>query len=352
VALLGAYVATAALAVLLATGFVLLAPRLSASFGFLRGDLPLKAVLVGAVVLWNVFALQDAALAAVRKAALVPLENAAFGVLKIVLMVLLARSTGHGVLVAWVVAMVAVVPPVNWLLFKRLLPRTPRTEIPAATALPVHERRKVARYLATDYAACLVGQGASALLPVLVLGALGARASAYFYVAFTIAIAVNALAIALSTSLVVEGAHDERQLDELARQALLRYAGLLLPATLLSIAAAPLLLQPFGLEYVEHASLLLQLLLAGCVPQALVTVYLGVYRLRGRAGRILATQALAFALVLAGLELLMPRLGVVGVGMAWLAGWTVTAATLAPALRRALAGPGQPVALRARKAER
>ena len=339
-AVAAAYAVTAAVAVLLAAGFALLAPELSPGFAFLHADHGLQALLVGAVVLWNVFALQDAALVAVRKAALVPLENAVFGVLKILLMVMFAQSrTAHGVLLGWVLAMVIVVPPVNWFLMTRLL-RAPNAVRPTAPgALPLEDRRKVGRYLAGDYAASLLGQGCNMLLPVLVLATLGQRASAYFYVAFTIAVAVNALAIGLSTSLVVEGAHEERELRRLAQRTLHRYATLLLPAMLLAIAAAPFLLQPFGVEYTQRATSLLQLLLAGCIPQTLVTVYLGMERVRGKAGRILAVQALAFASVLTGVGLLMPAHGILGVGLAWLAAWALTAFAVLPGLRSAVRSP-------------
>jgi O-antigen/teichoic acid export membrane protein len=108
---------------------------------------------------------------------------------------------------------------------------------------------------------------------------------------------------------------------------------------LLAIAAAPFLLYPFGVEYTKRATSLLQLLLAGCIPQTLVTVYLGMERVRGRAGRILAVQALAFVSVVTGVGLLMPAQGILGVGLAWLAAWALTAVAILPGLRSAARSP-------------
>lgn len=340
-AVLGAYLATGGVAVLLASAFVVVAPTVSSGFGFLGSDHFLQVVLVGSVVLWNVFALQDAVLAAVRKAILVPLENGVFGAVKIALLVPLAAfSMAHGVLGAWLIAMAAIVPAVNWLIFRHLL-KAPREPAARARHLPLADRGRIGRYLAGDYAASVLSQGSTTLLPVLVLAFLGREASAYFYVAFTVAGTVNALALALGTSLVVEGSHDEMALQALARQTLLRYTTLLLPGILVLIVAAPLLLHPFGQAYVDHGTWPLRLLLAGCVPQTLVTVCLGIERVRGRAARVLRMQVIAFAAVLAGLAAFMTTGGLTGVGMAWAVGWGVAGLTAVPALGR-LRGNGAP----------
>lgn len=352
-AVLAAYAATGTVALGLATAFVLLAPRVSPGFLFLGGDHLLQGVFVGAVAVWNVFALQDAALIAVRTPALVPVDNGVFGVLKIVLLIMLfAHGMRHSVLLAWLLAMVCVLAPINWLLFSRLL-RAP-SEAPARTAglLPVSDRRRVVRYVSYDWLSGLLSQGCTFLLPVLVLASLGGAASAYFYSTFTIASALTALANALSTSLVVEGAHDEAGLSRLATQALMRIGTLLLPIMVLSLALAPFLLQPFGAPYSEHGTGVLRLLVAGCIPQALVIVYLGVERVRGHAARLAAVQGLAFSLVILGLKLLVPGWGLLGVGLAWVSAWAVTALVVTMALYRLLAPDVRSTTVRARKEER
>jgi O-antigen/teichoic acid export membrane protein len=337
-AVLSAYVATGAVAVVLAFGFVALVPNLSPGFAFLKGEPQLAMVLVGSAALWTVFALQDAVLVAVRRAVLVPIENAFFGALKIVLMVVFGLfGHEHGVILGWVLAMTVVVPPINWLLFTRLLRPPGQASTNAAPLLPLSDRSRVTRYLAGDYAGSLVSQGSTILLPVLVLAVLGGAASAYFYVAFTIAGALNMLALAVSTSLVVEAAHDELRLASLTAQALLRWATLLVPAMVLLAVAAPLVLRPFGAAYAENAAALLRLLILGSVPQTLVIVYLGTERARGHAGHILAVQCLSLGIMVVALNFLMNR-GLEGVGMAWVITWAVTAITVLPRLYT-LVGP-------------
>ena len=335
----GAYSVTAAMALVVTGSFVLIAPHLSQGFAFLGREPHLAVALVVAVVLWNVFALQDAVLTSARWAVAVPIENGLFGMLKIGLMLWLAHSyDGHGIFVAWLLAMAVMLVPVNSLIFGRVLPARRsrlRARGPRPTALPLADRARVVRYLALDYGASLLYQGYTSMLPLLVVAVLGRDANAYFYIAFVIAGAVRAVAEAMSTSLVVEGAYDEPELAALTRLSIRRYATFVLPGVALLVLRADLLLRPFGAAYVERGTTLLRLLLIATLPQALVSLYLGVQRVRAKVGRVLAAEALVVALVTVGALAGMKQFGLVGVGSAWLAAQTTVAAVVAPALWRA-----------------
>ncbi|MHB8669974.1 MAG: phosphotransferase [Acidimicrobiales bacterium] len=329
----GAYALTAIVGSVLTAGFLTLAPRLSAGFAFLAQNPTLGLALLGAVVLWNIFALQDAVLTSARWAAAIPVENGLFGLLKIGVMIWLAHGLiSHGVFFAWLLAMALLLVPVNGLIFGRVLPGTGNRERSAPTVVPLDKRAVVARYLATDYVAALLSQGSSALLPLLVIAVLGRADSAYFYVAFLIAGAIGALAQSLSISLVVEGAYDETNLVSLARRSAARYLRFIAPAVIVLILATPLVLRPFGAAYVAHGTTLLRLLLAGTVAKAVVILYLGVERVRARVSRVLAAEAATLVLVSAGAILGMNLYGLAGVGMGWLVAQLSVAAVVTPRL--------------------
>jgi len=338
---LGAYGVTATIGLAVTAGFVALAPRLSDSFAFLGHHQVLAIGLVVAVVLWNIFALQDAVLTAVRWAAVVPIENALFGVIKIGLMVALAHSFGgQGIFVAWVLAMAIMLVPVNSLIFGKILPAKNRQDDEQApSALPIDDRRQVSRWLAVDYVAGLLNQGYTALLPLLVLAVLGEDANAYFYIAFMIAGAVRAVALAMSTSLVVEGAHRESQVASMARLSVVRYAKYALPGIAVLVLGANVLLRPFGPAYADHGATLLRLFLISTVPHALIALYLGLERVRARMARVLAVEATIVVLVTVGAVIGMRWYGLVGVGVAWLAAHTMVAALVAPGFWRACRRP-------------
>jgi hypothetical protein len=348
---LGAYAATAVVAAALTLVFSHVAPRVSAGFAFLSDDHGLVLTLVAAVVLWNVFALQDAVLTAARWAPVIPFENALFGLLKIALMVWLARGLhGHGAFLGWVLAMALMLVPMNALIFWKILPSRRDDEVAQpATALPLAKRDRVARYLMTDYLAALLSQGSTALLPMLVVGVLGRADNAYFYIAFLIAAAVGALSHSLSLSLLVEGAHDESSVALYARRSIARYVKVVAPAVAVLILAAPLLLAPFGREYVANATTLLRLLLAGTVAQAVTTIYLGVERVRARVGRVLAVEAATVALVSVGALLGMRAYGLAGMGVAWLSAQVTVAVLVAPWLWGVVGGKAMTAAQLARR---
>jgi len=330
-----AYGATAGVAVVVTAAFTVVAPRLSPGFAFL-GRQPLLAVaLVVAVVLWNVFALQDAVLTAAHRAVALPIENGIFGVLKIGLMVWFAQAD-HGIFLAWLLAMAVLLVPVNGLIFWRVLPaRHPDDHDRPATSLPIADRPRVIRFLAIDYVASLLNQGYLSMLPLLVVAVLGRDANAYFYIAFIIAGAVRAVAQSMSTSLVVEGAHDESELISLTRLSVVRYAKFAAPATVVLVIGADVLLLPFGSSYVESGVTLLRLLLVATLPQAMVSLYLGVERVRADITRVLAVEAAIVVLVTVGAIVGMHWFGLIGVGLAWLFAQSVVGAMVAPALWRA-----------------
>ncbi|MGH9279397.1 MAG: hypothetical protein ACRD12_14990 [Acidimicrobiales bacterium] len=334
---LGAYGVTAAVALVVSGAFVIAAPRLFGGFAFLGHRPAMACALVVAVVLWNVFALQDAVLTASRWAVVVPIENGVFGLLKIGLMVWLAGHLAEqGIFVAWLGAMAVMLLPVNGFIFGRVLRsrRSPRAQ-PSVSALPIADRRRVTRYLALDYVAALLNQGYTSMLPLLVVAVLGRDANAYFYIAFLVAGAVRAVAEAMSTSLVVEGAHDESELASLARRSVTRYVKYAVPGVLLLAAGAGLLLAPFGAAYVDHGVAVLRLLLVATLPQAVVSLYIAVERVRANVGRVLAAEAAVVILVTAGAVAGMQAVGLVGLGWAWLVAQSVVAAAVTPGLWRA-----------------
>lgn len=331
-----AYGGTAGLACVATVVFVVVAPRVSDGFSFLTPSVAVALVL--AVIFWNIFALQDAVLVATRWVAVLPVENGLFGVIKIGLMVLFVhRAHAHGgpngIFLAWVVAMGIMVVPVNALLFGRVLRPGGRGGVgPSETVLPLHDRGRIARYLATDYVASLLSHGYQATLPLLVIGVLGRTTNAYFYVAFLIVVAISGLAQAFSTSLIVEGAHDESALPSLTARSVRRYVALVCPVVLVLAAASPILLWPFGPSYVTNGTTLLRLLLIGTIPLGFVTIYLGVQRVRARVTSVLAFEATTVALVVGGSLLAMRTHGLVGIGWAWLIAHTVVAAWVTPRL--------------------
>ncbi|MDQ1398795.1 MAG: hypothetical protein QOK20_727, partial [Acidimicrobiaceae bacterium] len=275
-----------------------------------------------------------------------------------------------GIFVGWVIAMGITLVPVNSLIFAKVLrsrrsgidPSPPENAAPVSpvspvsvspspvgvsptpvspcpgnpvSVLPISNRAGVARYLAADYAAGLLNQGYTAVLPLLVLAVLGRGPNGYFYIVFMVSGAVRAIAQSMSTSLVIEGSHHEARVASMAQLSLVRFAKYALPGIVALGLGANLLLKPFGAAYEHNGATLLRLFLVAALPHAVITIYLSLERVQARVNRVLAVEALIVVLVTVGAVVGMRRYGLVGVGVAWLAAHTVVAAIVAPGFLRA-----------------
>jgi O-antigen/teichoic acid export membrane protein len=272
---------------------------------------------------WSVFNLQDAALTGMRSAVWVPLENGLYGLVKLVLLVVVARtSLADGVFASWTIPVIALLVPVNLLLFRHVLPGHATAE-PGA---PPPGRRVLARYMAGDYAAQAFTQLSSTFLPVLVVSLLGAAQGAYYLPAQTAFAAMGMLATAITSSLVVEAARDEQATHRLARAMLRRICVLVLPAGAFVGLAAPWLLELFGSQYRAGATTVLQLMMLSLLPRVPVALYVTKCRLDNRTGTLALLQFTQAAVVIGGTAVFAPTAGLVAVG------WSVLAAEVVPAL--------------------
>jgi O-antigen/teichoic acid export membrane protein len=327
-----AYGASSLVAILISSIFLAVAPRVSGRLAFLNGSPPLAILFCLSVAAWGVFTLQDSVLTASRGAMWVPVENATFGVAKVVLLVALAGTLPTlGVFVSWNVPVVVALVPVNLLVFRLLLPRLRSLGI---ARLP--DWRVLRRFVALDYLGYLFMQAGTNALPLLVTARLGATANGRFYVAYAIANALELVAYNFGVSLTVESSRDPSRLAFYTQQILRRGFLLFAPGIVLLGMASPLLLTVFGKDYAQSSAALLRLLLLAVLPKLLVAIFVAVSRVQKRIGRIIAVQALTSTLVL-GLSLVsVGHLGILGVGVAYLISQAVVAATVSPSLVRLL----------------
>ena len=294
----------------------------------------LALALGASVVVWCVFALQDAVLTGVRQAVWVPLENGLYGIGKIVLLVALAPVTPeYGIIVSWFLPALVLLPPVNLLIFRRLLRR------PTAPAEGHHDRRAMARFIGGDYLGSIFALAAVDLLPVLVVARLGPADTAYFYLPFLIVYSVELVAVNLGVSLTVEGALDRSRLAEVASSVFRRIGAIVVPGVLVLLLVPGLVLSVYGPAYAAQSSDLLRLLALGVLAKTVTTISFSLARVERRVGRIALVQGVLFALLMGLSWVLMGTLGLDGVGVAYLVAQVVVAAAVLPTVLRALRLP-------------
>lgn len=333
----GAYLVSLALALavgLLLFGALSLVPD---TLSFLRGDLTFMLVVVLCTMAWSIFGLQDYVLTGARQAVWVPFENAAFALLKIVLLVAFVGVFGrYGIFASWTIPVVLSLLPVNFLIFRYVVPRHARTRVPGTEPI---QAGPVAKFALANYAGSLFWMAATLLLPILVTEMLGPKANAYFYQPWLVASSLQLIASNMGMSLTVEAARDPQSLMTYSRHVLTHTLKLLVPAVGGIVLAAPFLLRLFGSDYESQGTLLLQLLSLAAFPYLIMKLYLSQASVRNNIKGLMGVQAV-FCMLVLGLSIaLMPLLGIAGVGWGWLIAQSLVALWLLATRLRGLVRP-------------
>jgi hypothetical protein len=211
------------------------------------------------------------------------------------------------VFLAWTLAMVVLIVPINSLIFRSVIPnRPPRGD--AASPVERFGWGGLVRFSLRDLCGTLFGLGASTMLPVVVVAFVGTSQSAFFYMPFVLIATFDLMFLNVAAALTVEGGATTAR----------RYAPLLLGGSVLILVSAPLLLSLYGSSYAQAGTPVLRLLACASIFRAATALCIGVCRVQGRGGWILAAQGATFALVIGLTAVLAPGHGIEGVATAWL----------------------------------
>jgi O-antigen/teichoic acid export membrane protein/aminoglycoside phosphotransferase (APT) family kinase protein len=323
--------------VIFALGTSVWAPELT---GLLHDGSSVVAVGI-ACGIWAIFVMQDGVLVAVGRAGMVAAENAVFSVLKLGLLVALAVTlpTG-GVPIAWFGAAAVAVVAVTAYLFLHALPAFAGSAVGHGERLSV---RGIAGYLGGDFLGASCWLACTQLLPVLVLGMLGAAATAAFTVAWTIAYALYLVPAAMGQSLVAHTATDVDGLAVARAGTERRTFALVIPAAVIAVLGAPWIMRLFGPEYADTGAWVLRLAALSAIPNVITAVAVSAARVTRRVGTVVAILGTLSLLSLTLSVVLLPVFGGAGAAGALLVAQCVVAGVLllmrANRLPRPISGP-------------
>ena len=205
--------------------------------------------------------------------------------------------------------------------------RTLPSSAPDAPPSPVRPRT-VARFVTADWVGGLSTLAVEFGLPLLVLVTLGAEQAATFGVAWAIAYGLYLISHGMGQSMVAHVAADPAALDAARRSMVTKSLALLLPAALVIVPGAGLILSVFGPHYVATGTTLLALSCLSAVPNVIVTAALFGARVTQQRAVLFGVPTVLALLVIPPALVLMPVFGLTGVGIALLAGQTVMAVTI------------------------
>lgn len=291
----------------------------------------------------TIFTLEDSVLTGLGAARWIPLENSLYSAAKLVLLVALSAALpGSGPFVAWNAPLLPAIVLVNFLIFRRLLPRY--------KSFGELDRRRVVNMAAGNWGGNLFALVGNMYLPILVANQVSASQAAYFYVPWMICISLQLVPINVITSLTVEAARDMEQLRALTRRTLAHSMRLVAPLALLTALVAPLALLVFGQAYADAGTSLLRLLAIGSIPNVFVALGIGVARIEHKGHWVAVVQGAQVAIVLGGSALLLPDTGIEAVGFTWAGSQFLLAAVLLATILRPLVLPERFAGGRARPA--
>jgi O-antigen/teichoic acid export membrane protein len=273
------------------------------------------------VVMSVLTGLMDQAMMAERKAGFIFVRSLVFNILRLSLPVLLVVfSQSFGIFGSWSAATFIALLVCLFL----LLPRAQHGYHPFFKI----DRKAVSEILHfsfLNYLSDLFWFIPGLVLPIIVVNLSGAENNAYFYIAWTMSGILTMIPTAITTSMFAEGANDEAQLKIHVRRSLKMVAILLIPAVIVVWFLGHIFLHLFGGLYAENSATLLRWLAIASLPLAINLFYFNIKRVQKKVKPVILLTALMAIIVVLASYLLLPRLGINGIGIAWLAGQSVIA---------------------------
>ncbi len=256
-----------------------------------------------------------------RKAEFALWQGLIFGLVRFIPLVALAGLFhSFGIFASWGIAF-GIAVPLGIFLF---LPKVQAGYRP----LPAVSKQALAdmmHFSSTNYAANILWAIPGLVLPLMVVGLLGAESTAYFYIAWAVANILSMIPGAASFSLFAEGSYNQGTLGGDMKRALKLVLVLLIPTIIIISALAGKILLLFGTAYSENATRLLQILAISALPLSLNYIYFSAKRVEMRMKGVVALSGFIVVTTLALSFVLLPRLGILGAGVSYIVAQVVAA---------------------------
>ncbi len=203
-----------------------------------------------------------------------------------------------------------------------LLPRIQAGYRPSV-AIDRNAVSKMVQFSLSNYIAALLGYAPTYILPLMVVNLVGAEDNAFFYIAWAIASVLFSIPVGTSLSLFADSSHDTNMLHQNFQRSLKLTFLILIPAVALIFLIGAKILHLFGGGYSEHATKLLWILGLSALPLGINSIYFSLKRVGKKMKGVIYLSAFITVVTLVLSWFLMPRIGILGTGVAWLSSQTV-----------------------------
>jgi O-antigen/teichoic acid export membrane protein len=184
--------------------------------------------------------------------------------------------------------------------------------------------KKSFKFSAGNYLSSILQTAPMYLLPILVLEVLGAEATAYYYIAYTIASLLFVVPSAVGTSMFVEGCHGEA-LKKTTIKSLKTIFVILVPSILIFYFFGGFLLSLIGKDYSTNAQNLIKIFVLSSVFVTINSVYYSIKKTQGEVKDLISLSGLIAIFLPSTSYYLMKTYGIDGLGYAWLISYGLVA---------------------------
>jgi O-antigen/teichoic acid export membrane protein len=278
---------TAIVAGFTALVFLALLPTFSPKLVFIAASGEWSVLFIAACISWVLYSMASSVFIARRTSEVVFAKSLVFGLCKLIIVYAVAFMGSLAIVGAYYLS--AFIAFAFSLMFFRYKPGIDRKLI-----------KKILPFAYSNYAAGLLGVIPPMALPIIITSTISPEATAYFYVAWSIAGLLFYIPFAVSSSLLSEGSYEDSDLEPKIRKSYLFSFALLTPGILIVLLAGKYLLLLFGKIYSEEGLLLLQILALSSVFVAVNCIRTSKYNVLQRKGKIIQLNAVICLVSIAG----------------------------------------------------
>ena len=305
---------TGACSIILAAIFIVGLPLWSPKLLLLQGNLVLLTLFIIFTAAMSLVVMQSSIFIALRSTWLLLTQQVLSGILRILLAITLVTFGVLGIFSSWGIA-ICIALLVGSLFIMKIQPSY--RPFPAIKKGVIS---KMLRFSVGNYVAEVVGSAQFFLLPLIILSLLGAEATAYFRIAYGVSIILFMIPNAINRSLFAEGSHEPDKLRSNVIRAVRLMFFLLIPALAVIFFFGDKILLLFGREYSQNALQTLWLLSLSALPLAINELYIVIRRVQLRTKAVIYTYLSIATITIAASYILIPKYGLIGVGMGWVLG--------------------------------
>lgn len=303
---------------LVSTFFVFNSFWLSTKLNFIAHSISLTLLFITLCILVTVNTFTDSVFVAKRIAVFVFIENIFQGIIKVALPGLFSSSGYTGIIISYSLSVIAAlaVTAFGFHKFGYKFLEKPNFSLMNGTKA----------YAFGNYISGIASSGAPLLIPAIALNELGAKNSAFFYVALTIANILLVIPSSINRSLFAEGSNDEASLSKHVIKSS-KLIGVLLCVSLIGvIILGKIVLHAFGTDYAAHAYMPLLLLSLSAVFAAVNNTVGTILNVRRKISGMTLMNVIGFAATIICC-IIGGQFGLVQLCAGWLLGQFITALT-------------------------